>query len=211
VLPGADAARAQGTRPTLPDSTRIAAPDSAARPTIAVEDTVTGHRQRIPAPPDTTAAAAERALELARAERRLRAQTRGPRGLDAPRWVMLRSLLVPGWGQFHNRSYLKAVGVAAWEVSLIVKIVEDERELDHLAREADRAQAVDEARFDALVAAYNQRLSSTVARRWLLGGLLAFALADAYVDAHFRGFNVEFDTDPEAGGAGARLRVGRSF
>jgi hypothetical protein len=35
-----------------------------------------------------------------------------------------------------------------------------------------------------------------VARQWLLAGVIVYALLDAYVDAHFRGFDIEFETDP---------------
>ena len=78
---------------------------------------------------------------------------------------------------------------------------------------ADAAQAAnDEAAYDAAVNAYNLRLTETINRRWFLGGLLAYALADAYVDAHFAHFNVEFDTGSRSGGgSGAKLRLGWSF
>ena len=45
----------------------------------------------------------------------------------------------------------------------------------------------------------------------LLAGLIVYALLDAYVDAHFRGFDVEFDTDPALpadAAAAPRLRAG---
>jgi hypothetical protein len=49
-----------------------------------------------------------------------------------------------------------------------------------------------------------------VARQWLLGGVIVYALLDAYVDAHFRGFDVDFESDPalpgDAGGA-SRVRA----
>jgi hypothetical protein len=129
---------------------------------------------------------------------------------------MLRSALVPGWGQLHNGSWFKALGVAAGEVAFAAGIVNDERDLDRLSRLVDEAQAAnDEAAYDAAVNAYNTRLSESTSRRWLLGGLLAYALVDAYVDAHFTHFNVDFDTAPpgegSGSGGGARLRLGWSF
>ena len=134
---------------------------------------------------------------------------------DAPRWVMLRSAVIPGWGQLHNRSWIKALGVAAGEAAFGVGLVRDERELKRLSRLADAAQAAnDEQAFDAAITAYNARLVESTNRRWFLGGLLAYAMVDAYVDAHFANFNVEFDTAPPASGSsdsGARLRLGWSF
>jgi hypothetical protein len=35
-----------------------------------------------------------------------------------------------------------------------------------------------------------------VSGQWLLGGMLAYALIDAYVDAHFRTFDIDFRNDP---------------
>jgi hypothetical protein len=116
---------------------------------------------------------------------------------ERPRWVMMRSLVLPGWGQFHNRAWFKAIGVAAGEGSLIAAILNDERQLDRLKRKSDDAQrANDEGAFNTAVLAYNDRLASSTNRRWWLGGVLAYALLDAYVDAHFIHFEAEFDTDP---------------
>lgn len=115
---------------------------------------------------------------------------------DAPRWVMLRSLVVPGWGQLHNRAWFKAAAIGGGEALLGARIVEDERALRALQRQADQARDIDDERYLAAVDAYNRRLGQTVNRRWLLGGLLTYALLDAYVDAHFSNFDVEFRDDP---------------
>jgi hypothetical protein len=65
---------------------------------------------------------------------------------------------------------------------------------------------------------YNARLDQRLSREWLLGGVIAYALVDAYVDAHFRGFDVEFRNDPalpagtspagpQGGGGGPGMRL----
>src|SRR4029453_13732687 len=114
---------------------------------------------------------------LAEAAARRRHGARAPVKLgrfDAPRWVMLRSAVIPGWGQLHNRSWIKAIGIAAGGVAFGVGIGHDERELDRLSRLADAAQAAnDETAFDAAINAYNARLTEATNRRWFLGGLLA--------------------------------------
>ncbi len=116
---------------------------------------------------------------------------------EQPRFVMLRSLLIPGWGQVHNRAWLKAAGVAGTETWLISSILRDQRDLDGLLSEVESARlAQDEARYAAAANRYNARLDTYVGRQWLLGGLLAYALVDAYVDAHFRNFDLEFKHDP---------------
>jgi hypothetical protein len=161
---------------------------------------------------DTSDAEAERVLNEASARRRARA--RAPLTLkrfDAPRWVMLRSAIVPGWGQLHNGSWLKALGIAAGEAGLGIQLIQDDRELNRLSRISDQALAdSDFVTSDVAVNAYNDRLTASNARRWLLGALVAYAMADAYVDAHFRYFNVEFDTPPAAGGGGrtSKIRLG---
>lgn len=135
---------------------------------------------------------------------------------DAPRWVMMRSLLVPGWGQWHNGSWLKALLLGGGEIALITGIVQDNDSLDGLKAAADRARVEsDEATYNAAVQAYNDRLDRMTSREWLLGGVMIYALADAFVDAHFRDFKLEFEYDPAlpggAPGGGARLAVGWAF
>jgi hypothetical protein len=129
----------------------------------------------------------------------------------------MRSLLVPGWGQAHNRAWIKAGLVAAGEGYLIVRVVQDEQALADLRGTVDEAQnAGDEVAYDAAVVAYNARLDDSIRNKWYLGAVLAYALLDAYVDAHFVNFDVEFGEDPALppGGKssfGARLKVRWSF
>jgi hypothetical protein len=167
-----------------------------------------------PSAADSTAAAEEgaRADTLApsghaQAERGDAGPARAPRArvrrgrFDTPGWVMLRSLVVPGWGQLSNGSWLKAVLLGGGEVVLITRLIQDDRTLRDLRAQADRARLEgDNETQNAAVEAYNSRLNQFVARQWLLGGLLVYALMDAYVDAHFRDFKVEFEHDPGLSG-----------
>ena len=181
-----------------------------------------------------------------------------PGRFDQPRWVMLRSLLVPGWGQAHNHAWIKAALLAAGDGALRVRMVRDERRLGRLNRDADArlgdltAAAADtaaagaeyraalasgdqqriEAAQAALLAAnlrvagasdaykgvvnvYNALLQSSINRRWLVGGVIAYALLDAYVDAHLRSFDIDFQLDPALPGGsqspGGRLRLRWAF
>lgn len=155
-------------------------------------------RGAVPAAPDTA--------------RRLPHERRHSR-FDQPHWVMLRSLAFPGWGQVHNRKWIKAGVVAAGEGYLIGRVVQDERALNRLQRNIDAAQnAQDDEAYGAAIVAYNARLDDSTRRKWFLGAALAYALLDAYVDAHFVDFEVEFDrSDPALPGTGsdpgARLKV----
>jgi hypothetical protein len=115
---------------------------------------------------------------------------------DAPRWVMLRSLALPGWGQLHNGSWLKAAVLGGGEVWIVAGLLNDDQRMRQLLVETDVARANGNNKdFNAAVDAYNSRLERFVSRQWLLGGLLGYALMDAYVDAHFRDFKVEFEYD----------------
>ena len=46
------------------------------------------------------------------------------------------------------------------------------------------------------VADYNSRLNGYVTRQWLVAAVVSYALIDAYIDAHFRNFKLEFENDP---------------
>jgi hypothetical protein len=196
-LAGVAAAQPPGP-PGAPPAPR----DSLARPAGALADSAVGEfdlrRFRI-APMDST-------------------RFRFHRGrFDAPRWVMLRSLALPGWGQLHNGSWLKAVLLGGGEVALIAGIVQDNGSLDGLRAAAERARVEsDDATYNAAVQAYNDRLDRMTSREWLLGAVVVYALADAFVDAHFRDFRIEFEYDPALpggtpGAGGARLAAGWAF
>jgi len=114
-----------------------------------------------------------------------------------PRFVMMRSLLFPGWGQAYNRAWFKAGAVAAGEVAFGVAIYNDQQQLTDLQAQLDQAQASGDAqRYSDLANEYNNGLDQRIAHTWLLAAVVTYALVDAYVDANFRGFEMEFKHDP---------------
>jgi hypothetical protein len=149
---------------------------------------------------------------------------------DTPRWVMLRSLAFPGWGQLQNRAWIKAVLLGGLDAYLRVMAVDNElwiRRHEGPVRGAQRAFMVAQDslrqytivpnpdttitnqiehwnpiylaasdRYNQLVGPYNARLDQQVSQAWILGGVLIYAIVDAYVDAHFRDFKIEFEHDP---------------
>ncbi len=139
-------------------------------------------------PPPSEAEINER-LRSAKASR----NTPPPPPFSEPRWVMMRSLVVPGWGQLHNGSWLKALAIAASEGTLIALLVEDTRALDRLERDvAEKRETGTRDEILDAIEAYNSRLDTRTQRSWWLGGVVGYSLLDAYVDAHFRGFSTEF-------------------
>ena len=116
---------------------------------------------------------------------------------DQPRFVMARSLLVPGWGQLHNGSPLKALGFAAGAGWLIATLVQDNRDVNRLFEQVNAAaDAGDEEAFARYRTEYNARLDDLSTHSWTLGAVVIVGMLDAYVDANFRGFDVEFRHDP---------------
>jgi hypothetical protein len=186
---------------------------AAADSSRAAADSAGAGLESIVVPPDTSAVAADSAGAPAvvtagrvRAAPPLRQGT-----FDQPRFVMLRSLLVPGWGQFHNRAWFKSALVAGGEAALIVNLVRDGALLERIDAEVLAArQSGDLEREARIVDLYNARLDRYVGRQWLLGGMLVYALMDAYVDAHFVNFKIQFENDP-ARPAGVRMGMEKRF
>jgi hypothetical protein len=154
-------------------------------------------------------------LERVRNTRRAEQIQRGPprkRPFDEPRYVMLRSLVIPGWGQFYNRAWVKALLVAGVEVQMARKVIDDVRALDRLQEQIDEARRnQDDITEGARVSDYNARLDTLTGREWWLGAVVAYALLDAYIDAHFRNFEAEFEYDPALPGGEPTARVRLSY
>jgi hypothetical protein len=95
--------------------------------------------------------------------------------------------------------------------------IDANRILDQIDQEAAAAAAAgDDVLQNELALRYNDRLDRMVARQWLLAGVIVYSLLDAYVDAHFRDFDIEFKTDPalpgdESASMGARAGLRWSF
>ena len=191
-----DTARAPTLAPTPAtprDSLRAGPAVGGARLTAAPIDTIASARA------DTSGARTRRALY------------QDPTGFDRPRWVMFRSLVLPGWGQLHNHAWFKAAVIGGTEWTLIARLVDDRRALDRLSDEIDASRLAGDAALEAsLTAEFNARSDRFVGRQWWLGALLAYSLLDAYIDAHFRHFRIDLKDDPalpkeDRGAAGLRL------
>jgi len=96
---------------------------------------------------------------------------------SSPRSVMLRSLAVPGWGQYYNRQYLKAALAVGAEAGLVVTSI-------YWSHQADKTSDRDSK---LIYTDYRNQ-----ARWWLLATVL-FSMLDAYVDASL----ADFDESPD--------------
>ncbi len=116
------------------------------------------------------------------------AKPRVPWG-QRPVSIVLRSAVVPGWGQWVNRRHWKAVGFAAGQGYLAYRAIsaaEKEHDWNRRAR-ADSTQAE----------LYHRRANYQRDRRhdftWWSIFAFVFSLGDAYVDAQLGDFSGQFE------------------
>jgi hypothetical protein len=160
-----------------PDSLKTAAfPQAPATAASAAPDTV---RNAAPAFP------AEGAASSIGVGGREPVETKSPKG------ALLRSALIPGWGQWYNGSRWKAGLVIAAGAGLAADIAWQNRRAAESADDAEKQFYVN-----------NRSLAA-----WWLAGLYALTLVDAYVDAQLW----HFDTGPEPGWGAAGVRMSLQF
>jgi len=94
-----------------------------------------------------------------------------------PRGAMLRSLAVPGWGQYYNRQHFKAALAFGAEVGLIATAI-------YWNQKANAASDREEKLF------YKNNRNTA---NWFLLGTILFSMLDAYVDASLS----DFDESPD--------------
>lgn len=96
-------------------------------------------------------------------------------GAASPRSALVRSLLIPGWGQWHNGRRLKATLVLGATCVLGAATAYENRQVRNASTESDRT-------------AYRHGRNTLAI--WLIGTIL-YSMADSYVDAHLSGFDEE--------------------
>ncbi len=105
--------------------------------------------------------------------------TTQPKG-KSPSGALLRSLVVPGWGQLYNGKYLKALIYAGAQVSFAyAAYVQNDRY--HHYRNLDD---------DYLAGFYKDDRNRMF---WWILGVTLMSIGDAYVDAHLWNFDVSDD------------------
>lgn len=90
-----------------------------------------------------------------------------------PTSAMIRSIIIPGGGQFYNGKWFKGILIAGTEIGLVANAV---------VQNQFAQQAVDED--ERFFYEDNRNLSY-----WLLGAALLYSVADAYVDAQLFAFD----------------------
>jgi len=107
------------------------------------------------------------------------AQPDSARHFPSPLSVMLRSAIVPGWGQIANHKLIKAIVVVGGEGLLVSKA------LDEYHKEQDAANLGDALSKDRH---YNLKVNYV----WWAIAVHLLQMADAYVDAHLASFEADF-------------------
>lgn len=100
----------------------------------------------------------------------------------SPFSVMMRSAVLPGWGQMYNHKPWKAALVVGGEGYLIYKA------WGKFQNEQDAADAGDQVAKDQY---YNEKVNYI----WWAMAVHLLQMADAYVDAHLSTFDVDFGPD----------------
>jgi hypothetical protein len=95
----------------------------------------------------------------------------------SPRGAMLRSLAVPGWGQYYNRQYFKAALAFGAEAGLVATAI-------YWNNKANAAS-------DRELKLFYQNNRNTA--NWFLLGTILLSMLDAYVDASL----ADFDESPD--------------
>jgi len=103
-----------------------------------------------------------------------------PRKAKSPSGALIRSMLVPGWGQLYNGKYLKALVYAGTQLSFVYGAHVQNNRYHHYRDLGDDVVA------DFYKSDRNRLL-------WWLFGITLLSMGDAFVDAHLSQFDVSDD------------------
>lgn len=111
-----------------------------------------------------------------------------PVKVKSPKGAVLRSLVVPGWGQWYNEKKWKALLVLGTETGFIgAAIWHNQRVVTPL----DESTGVYTEEYKEQYKNFHINMRNQYV--WYLAGAILFSLADAYVDAHLFNFDESID------------------
>ena len=124
---------------------------------------------------------------------------------SSPFKVMLRSAVLPGWGQVYNGKLLKAGVVVAGEGFLVYKAFSElSKENDAVDRINDTDPGTPEN--DQAIADRESHMNQKINYIWWTVAVHLLQMADAYVDANLSDWSAEVGPDP-AQAAGTRVAL----
>ena len=93
----------------------------------------------------------------------------------SPKGAMIRSAIIPGWGQVYNKKYIKALVYLGGEMYFASKYISLDDKIKKMTVDGISESIIEDKEHER-----NGWL-------WLLGGGYLLALGDAFVDAHLYG------------------------
>lgn len=103
-----------------------------------------------------------------------------------PTGALLRSAILPGWGQLYNKKYIKAIVYGGTEIYLLYKVRQLWLKMDkHQKNFQNSDDPVYKAKEFSL---YEKSRDNRNIHLWLTGLTIFISMFDAYVDAHLADF-----------------------
>jgi hypothetical protein len=112
----------------------------------------------------------------------------------SPTGALLRSAVLPGWGQFYNDRPVKGLVLGSIELGLLGWLISE-----HIASE-DARRAEDDQSYQL----HSQRRLDLI---WYTSAAWLFGMMDAYVDAYLYSFSAENDVFERETGIGMAIYV----
>jgi hypothetical protein len=127
----------------------------------------------------------------------------------SPMGALLRSVVVPGWGQYYNQKYIKSAIVCGVESFFIVKAVSWWRKTeDQYSKVLATPGTADQWSQFNLYKAYRGNRDDYL---WAVGVSVFVSMFDAYVDAHLSGFDIDLTPDFQASINGPAIKLTLRF
>jgi len=104
-----------------------------------------------------------------------------------PTGALLRSALVPGWGQLYNRKYIKAVIYGGLEIFLMYEARKNWRQMD--AHQTNFLNTDDQDYQAQEFSLYIMSRDDRNLYLWFTGFTIFISMFDAFVDAHLANFD----------------------
>jgi len=112
----------------------------------------------------------------------------------SPTGALLRSALLPGWGQFYNHRPVKGLVLGTAELGLLGWLI-----AEHIASENARRDGDDPS-----YQVHSQRRLDLI---WYTSAAWLFGMLDAYVDAYLYSFSTENEVFERETGIGAAIYI----
>lgn len=109
--------------------------------------------------------------------------------IQAPTTALFKSMVVPGWGQWGNKKYIKAIIFASFDTWMIARAIHYKKTARDLFDQFESASDVSTRNYyyDLYSHQRDQRNKYT----WFAVITSFFSMFDAYVDAHLSGYPSE--------------------